>query len=846
MKITLNAKSAVVTIAFGFLFLFNLTPSFAQSEEANELVLEEVYVTARKREENLMDAPLSVVAISGEAMDKQGITNMEQLSASVPGLVVGRGAITSTVFIRGIGSGINKAFEQSAGMYVDGIYQSRSRQFTQSLVDIQRVEVLRGPQGTLFGKNTIAGAIKVETATALPGDEFSGSVTMDYEPEYGTARGTVVLSGSPTETLGARLAVRYQETDGYVENKLLNRDEAQGEDTMARLSLAWDATENLRFVGKVSYTDMERVGIELVNSSVDFSLLEGVMAGTSNLTLLNVMGVIAAQVTPGYQASTGSAEYDSWVGNSRYGNGETETTESTQASLRFDWDAGDYTVTGLAGYTDFENEQNHDTDFHAGNVAGQTDGETLEQTSLELRIASDYDGPLNFIAGAYFEERDFRADGVTSLDGSLGGVFGQLPANALNPLFPPVPLSVLGINSVWNGSVLDAMAGFPTGLAGVEVIDLMGTGDFQQDTETRAVFGELSYELTDALTLELGLRYSEDTKDVHKQVSLGMGILSQAVITTGSDGLPTGNADFLTTALIQTFWGLGGLDTFAHDQLLNRKEKHLDPAVRLRWQANDETMVYLSWSEGYKSGGFNATTNTANPDGSPGPSTEYEDESAQAWELGVKTTLWDGRANVSAALFQTEITDLQVTSFEGLTFQLGNAAEMTSKGLELETQLAMTEELTLGLSLQYLDAKYDSYANGPVTVYQQAAGQAAQDLGGQSLPYAPEWSGNLFADYSREISNKLLLSARVDLNYKDDFFTAGALPLESLQDSYTKVNARLALSSLDQRWEVAIYGRNLTDEGTYSATVDAPLSAGITAAWIEEPRVVGVQLRYNF
>lgn len=823
-------------------------PGLVQVTQAGvEPVLEEIVITARKRAESLMDAPLSVVAVSGEAMDNQGISNLEQLAASVPGLSIGRAAQNSSVFIRGIGSGINKAFEQSAGMYVDGIYQSRSRQFTQSLVDLQQVEVLRGPQGTLFGKNTIAGAIKVETATTQPGEEFGGSITQDYEPEASTARSTVVLSGSPTDNLGVRLAVRYQETDGYVDNQVFNRDEAEGEDTMARLSLTWDATDNLSFLGKVSYTNMERNGIEVVNSSVDYSLLQGVQAGTSNLSLLSVMGVIAAQAFPGYQASTGSAKYDTWSANTRYNDGDTETTESSQVSLRFDWEAGDYTVTGLAGYTDFDFEQNHDVDFHPGNVANNLDTEELEQTSFELRIASGYDGPLNFIAGAYYEEQDLHSGSLPALDGSLGGVFGQLPANALNPDFPAVPLAALGINSVWNGLVLGALAGIPPAanpFAGVEVIDLMRMTDFQQDTETRAVFGELSYGLTEALTLELGLRYSEDTKDVRKQATMGMGMSTNPIITTGSDGLPTGNANPLETALIQTFLGL--FNTFPHDQNLVREEDHLDLAVRLDWQASDDTMVYLSWSEGYKSGGFNYTPDTANPDGSPGPGTEFEDEEAEAWELGVKSTLWDGRANVSAAVFQTEITNLQVTSFQGLTFKVGNAAEMTSKGFEFETQLAMTEDLTMGLSFQYLDAQYDSYSNGPVTIYHQAAGLASQDLTGKNTPYAPEWSGNLFADYSRPISDNLLLSARVDVNYKDEYFTNAAQAEESLQESYAKVNARLALSSGDDIWEVALYGRNLTDEATYTASLDAPLSGGIMGSWVEESRVIGVQLRYAF
>ncbi|MCG8400797.1 MAG: Plug domain-containing protein, partial [Firmicutes bacterium] len=169
-------------------------------------LLEEVVVTARKKAETLQSAPVAVSVVAGQRMEEVGITNLEQISATVPGLQLGRGVQTSSIYIRGIGSGLNRGFEQSAGMYLDGIYQARSRQFTQSLVDLDRVEVLRGPQSLLFGKNTIAGAIKVESASPLLGGPTEGSLTLDVEPEFGTSRVTGVISGSPTRTLAARLA----------------------------------------------------------------------------------------------------------------------------------------------------------------------------------------------------------------------------------------------------------------------------------------------------------------------------------------------------------------------------------------------------------------------------------------------------------------------------------------------------------------------------------------------------------------------------------------------------------------------------------------------------------------
>ena len=834
MKPIFDRKTLVLAVAAAQFVILD-TVAFAQP------MLEEVIITARKREETLMDAPLAVTAVGGEAMNKEGITNMEQLSSKVPGLQVGRTAQGTNVAIRGIGSGINKAFEQSAGMYVDGIYQSRGRQFTQSLVDLQRVEVLRGPQGTLFGKNTIAGAIKVETATSLPGEELNGSLTMDYEPDQSTGRGTAVIAGSPTDSLGARFAVRYQESDGYVKNNTFNRDEAQKEDTMMRLSLAWDATDNLRLVGKLSYTDMESDGIEVVTPVVDESILGDFFAGNSALALTSVMGTIAALEAPGYQASTGSKEYDTWNGNTGYNDGDFETTESTAASLRFDWELGDYTITGLTGYSDFDFNQNHDVDFHGGNVVHDLDGETLELFSQELRLASNFDGRFNFVLGMYYEEQELETFTDVFIDGSLGGVFGQLPANALNPNFPAVPLAALGINSVWNGAVL--APGTP--LAGTEMISIIRSPEFDQESETKAVFAEVSYDLTDSLTMDFGVRYSEDTKDVRKSVTLGTGTPDDRITAINADGSATGDLDPLSTALLRAIWG-GPFNTHPHDQDLTRSEEHFDPAVRLRWEATDDTMVYLSWSQGYKSGGFNFSPDTANPDGSVGDDTEFEDEAAEAWELGVKSTVWDGRARLSAILFNTTIEDLQVTSFEGVTFKVGNAAEVTVQGVELETQVAVSDRLEIGGALTFLDHEYDSYKGAPCTIRQQSDGCSAQDLSGKRGAFAPEWSGTMYVDYTREVFSNWLLNARMDLAYKGDFFTEGSLDQAGQQDAYTKINGRLGMSTLDGKWDFAVYGRNLTDEATITSSLGAPLSGGIMASWIEEPRVVGVQVGYNF
>ncbi|MBA36057.1 MAG: hypothetical protein CMI14_11620 [Oleispira sp.] len=774
----------------------------------NSLALEEVVVTARKRAESLMDAPVAVTAVSGEAMENQGVTSMEQLSAKVPGLQIGRAAKTSNVSIRGVGSGINQGFEQSVGMYVDGIYQSRSRQFTQSMVDLQQVEVLRGPQGVLFGKNTVAGAIKVETANPQAGEEFNGSVTAAWEPEQDTQRYTAVMSGSLSDTLGARVVLRDSSSDGYVKNKYLDRDEQQKDDQLARLALAWEPTDQLSVVGKVSYLKMDADGKEATINAVD-----------SRLPTPSTLAMSAA-LAPGFKPSTGGSAYEHYIGNKDWTSGDFEETESTSASLKVEWDLAGYTLTSLTGYSDFEFTQFHDIDLLPINFINSRDEEELEMVSQELRIATDWDGAVNMIGGVYYEKQDLLLKAAAHFDGT----FGVLP-----------------------GSILPG---------GIEEVGQQT--DFNQETETLAFFGEMSIDLSEALTLELGLRYSEDEKDASKRVQVGTGapdalaILVTPEDTAGSADLAAylanaaaaGGADGANAAA--TFAGL--LNRYAADTSSDRTEYHFDPSAKLRWEYSEAGMVFISYSEGYKSGGFNVSPDTANPDGSPRAGDEFEDESVKAWELGIKQELFDGRARVSAIAYQTQLEDLQVTSWSGASYVVGNAAELTVQGIELEGQYLLLENLELGGSVSYLDHEFDSYTGAGCSVIETGLGNCPtgqKDLSGERGAFAPEYSASVYVDYTYSF-DQFELNAHIDFNYKDEMFLDGDLDPNALQDSYVKVDARLGLSTLDGKWDFLLYGRNLTDETTYTASIDAPLSPGVYAGWIEEPRIVGVQGRYNF
>lgn len=809
MANSVSLKPVAFAVVASQIFLYNSAPSFGQA-------LEEVVVTARKRTESLTDSPVAVSALTGDSIEDQGITNAEQLSARVPGLQIGRAAQTSNVAIRGVGSGINKGFEQSVGMYVDGIYQPRSRQFTQSLVDIAQVEVLRGPQGILFGKNTVAGALKMETRSAAPGDELSGSLSATFEPEFNTQRYTATIGGGLTDTLAARLVVRGGTTDGYLENQTLNIDEQERDEFLARLSVTWEPTDNVSVVGKLSRIDMEAEGAEFVVSSADFSLIPQ-FAGSGRTSAVLGSIALANGLVP-FQVSEGSNEYNVYSGNPLWApNGGEEDTDSTNASVKVEWDLGDYTLTSLTGYTDYGFRQFQDVDFNPVNLAQNTDDEELDFFSQELRIATNWDGRVNIIAGLYYEQQDFFSSTFTHLDGTLGGL-AQVLTGAPS-LFGP-------INDV---------ARFHT---------------FDQETDTIAVFGEVSFDITDTLSFEVGLRYSEDEKTLAKTAQVGTGAPGAANLlvfpedTAGSVDLAAYQAAAAAVAGVEGATAAvvlaTSLGTFATDTNLDRDEEHVNGSAKLIWSFNDEGIIYLSWSDGYKSGGFNYSPTTAAPSGAPTSDAVFEDEEVDAWELGIKQTFWDGRARGSVIFFHSELEDLQVTSFNGTTFVVGNAAELTVRGVEVEGLFALTDELEFGFNYSYLDHEYDSYPGAPCTVAQLAADAGClNDFAGRRGAFAPKHSASANLNYSYDLTN-WTLDAQLNVSYKDEFFLDGDLDPNALQDSYTKVDFSVGLSALDASWAFRLYARNLTDEATYTAAVDAPLTGGVFASWIEEPRVVGL------
>jgi iron complex outermembrane recepter protein len=804
-------------------------PVFAQDNAA--FTLEEVIVTAQKREQSLQDVPLSVNAVSGEKMAEAGITNLEGMTGLVPNLTFNQTGIGTNVAIRGISSGINQGFEQSVGQYVDGIYYGRAQLTRAPMFDMERVEVLRGPQSILFGKNSIAGAISM--TTAKPTDEFELSIGALYEPEHDEKQIDLIVSGPLTDNLAGRLAIMDRTMDGYFDNEFLDDDEQDDNEQFIRGTLVWDATDDLSVTLKVEDGSFDSKGRNIGvtsettlagGTSYNDALagLTGINATRSLLTAGALGGPLSDITSAGssYSLNTNGDDFE------RTSNGDSSENDMENVTITVEYGIGDYTLTSITGYNAYEYTENCDCDFISAELIDLTSEEEFEQYSQEFRITSPGGETIDWIAGVFYQENELEFN-----DSLL------IPVDSLLPTGVAAQNAAFGTSDTATKAVLagtDVMRGATSNRA------------FEQDSELWSIFAQATWNMTEETRLTLGVRYTDEDKEAsRRQYHL--------------DATGAANSDLTNL--------FGAFQVEEHSIADDRSETSFTPLVTLQHDLTDDAMVYLSWTTGYKSGGFDVRSNAHPTVGAGGLAGgpldvegvfEFEEEEAESIEIGGKFTLADGAAEVNVALFRTEYTDLQTSQFDGtLGFNVTNAGEATTQGLELDGRWRVSEGLTLSGALAYLDFEYDKFPNSQCYFGQdgQTSGayQGQCDVSGKTREFTPEWTGSLTADYIRPLSDALEFRSTLDLVYSDSYFTAPTLDPRTEQDSYTKVNLRLALGASDGQWEVALVGKNLTDEEVMSFSNELPVSSSFTGdtgtayyAFYDRPRSVALQGKLRF
>jgi len=771
-------KKSVMSSAVLSAMLLGTHATLASAEDF--FALEEVVVTAQKRAESLQDVPLSVQSLDGTKIKEANIQQISELSAYIPNFQMTETTVGNNVFIRGIGSGVNQGFEQSVGMFVDGIYAGRGQQFRAPFLDVARVEVLKGPQDTLFGKNTLAGAINI--TTERPTDEFEGELTATYGEEYDEQEYTGMISGPLSETVSGRLVGKYAKSDGYLENTYTGGSTPDSEESMVRASLLWDASDTLQVFAKVESGKIDTYGRNVQVSNADGNFFA--VGGFVNRDLDSMEDYIAAGEDAQFDDKTTSDSFSP----------EKFESENNTAMLEVEKTLERHTLTSITGYSDYSYDDITDADFGPLQVIEQGVKQEFEQWSQEFRLTSDHDGDLQYVTGLFLQKQELSSRGTIDVD-----------------------LSPFGVKTTFD------LIGFPEATSTYRKMD--------QDTTTAALFGQLDWSVTEALSLTFGLRYGYEKKEATQSVD----------VTDFRDESHAPTSDPGSVALAAALAGTG-----VHAYEDSRSGAQFTPTLGAQYHFESGTMVYVRLAQGFKSGGYNEAETSGIED-----RFEYDDEEATSFEVGSKMRLLDGAATLNTSVFYTEYENRQVSSFEGLSFVVGNAAKSISQGVEIDGRWRAAERLTLGLSMAYLDSTYSEFSNGTCEAFDTDAAkrvgeQCRSDLAGASTEYAPEWSASLNMRYVQPVGETLQLALQLDANFADDFYFQQDLDSNDMQTAETIINARLSLFGDSGEWEVALVGKNLTDKTITASGADIPLFTGAHYKIAKPPRTVKVQGTYRF
>lgn len=834
-------------------------PAQAQEDPAPENV---IIVTATLRAADVQDIPLAVTAVQPVELQRQGIDDIKSLSTLSPSFNI-QSSQTETqgtsIKIRGVGTtGNNTGLESSVGVFIDGVYQSRPGVALGDLMDLERLEVLRGPQGTLFGRNTSAGALNITTKRPSLTD-VEGFANASYgNYDFFNVQGGV---GVPViqDVAAVRLSGSFRRRDGYLES-----------------TTGAESNNRDRFLlrGQFFAEPTSDISIRIIGdySEIDENCCDAVILRETELApFFAFHGLPDSGVSEsGFQAL-----------KDRRTNGELfiNTAEQWGISGELKWNLGAAELTYIGSYRDFESESVQESDFVSlavftagrGGVSSAPgipkNGDDIKTTTHELRLQGDaFGGRLDWLIGAFYSDEDIDARGTLTLGPDFqraGSAFNFGNLAGVNPLFA---LTALG-----NGGVpVNANGGFANNL-------------FTQEARTYSFFTHNVFDLTDQLSLTLGARWVDERKDgaFDQQTASNpacqasvTGVLLGAVPAPLQAGLVGLNCfPFTAPVNLVAPAALGGglasnLLPLPREFDLRFKDDALTYTGQLAYKPNSDVMLYASYAHGFKSGGFNLDPTAANIANSGAvlagliggnpvapifADPRFESEKVDAYELGVKSTF--GRINANLALFHMDMSDFQVLEFTGVQFTTFNVNSAKSTGAELEIAGNLTDALSFNAAATYADARYpDNCADGvPVAVL-----ASVSRLCGSQLTNAPKFSGVLGATYDSELGSTgwgILLNA--NMNYSSKRRTS-TIPLDTnnqpipfdFQSAYAKVNARIGLTTPDEVFTFELWGTNLTNKITRGVTANTPLRGGAGTrsriGFVEEPRFYGVTARANF
>ncbi len=833
-------KKNFVSFLPAILALACSTTSFAQESGA----IEEVVVTATKREQTLQEVPVAVSVIDADTVSKAQINDILDLQASVPSLRVTQlqSSGNTNFIIRGFGNGANNpGIEPSVGVFIDGVYRSRSASALTDLPNLVRIEVLRGPQSTLFGKNASAGVINVVTA-APNMDEFGGSGSFTYG-RYNEIILKGDVSGPISDTVGFSLALSSNTRDGYFEN-LETGNELNERDR-------WGVR------GQMLFLPTDNVTLRVI---ADYDELDEKCCGVANL--LNGPTGAAVRAIGGNLVPNDAFAYENY-----FDFDPRNKIENKGISLQADVDLSyDMLFTSITAYREQSREDNADVDFTSARLINPNSGDTeLETFTQEFRLSQSLDS-VNWMLGAYLFSEDVSYDNEIAYDVAFRPYTDILSRGGVTQL--EQTMKALGL--------LPPTARFFG--AGQGTIENSGQKD-----DTFSLFGQTDWDVTDRLTLTGGLNYTEVDKDAFVNQtntdlfsSLSMVQVGFGAIFAQLTGLPPTPANIAAnpgaaaaaaslsrvSCSAQTGPACNPLLALQPLQFLppfleypnsvepgSTSDEKVTWTARAAFQANDDINVYVSAGTGFKATSWNLSRDSR-PFASDLPAivagglavpnlttgTRYAGpEEALVYELGMKGS-WS-TFSLNLALFDQEIEGFQSNIFTGTGFQLANAGKQSTTGLEVDTTWVPMETLQLTFAATWLDPKYDSFVNGSgVNGPEDLSGTTPAGIHEFSMVTSGTW-------YFPAGSAEGFL--RGEYIYEDEIPVIENVPAEVASRSVSMINASVGLE-WDNGLEVMLYGRNLTDDEALQSAFPGVAQPGTYSGYPNQPATYGITVRKSF
>ena len=819
MNVMLNLKLAGSAMALASMLAVPAWSQAADPAAAPELGgLQDIVVTARKRTESAQDVPVAMTAISAEQIAQRDLTSLEKVAAATPNFSVGRASNGSgaSLTLRGIGSSATSiGIEQSVAVVVDGVYYGQGRVINEGFFDLARLEILKGPQALFFGKNATAGVVSITTADPAPDWEFTVRGGYEFRSEQAQIEG--IASGPLSDTLGIRVAVRGSKMwGGYFKNvadpvtlttfdiatnavtphtaEPAPRDQPGEKELLGRVTLKWTPDDRLTATLKASGT-YNRTN----NSSWNY-VLYNCATGVSTLNPsipCDTNFVTHQNNIPADIAQTLPYAKDDGALYNRY--------QSFAVTGTVNYELDDVTITSVNNYQENKNRWACACDFQSSNFGTwATENSTWSAYSSELRALTSYDGPVNLMVGGLYQKTK--------------RVFDQ-----------------------W----------VVTGGTGVAVEDSTAAPEdryvsFQKnsetDGETLAAFGQVTWKIVDTLEATGGVRYTHETKDSY---------------------------------FVQPYVNAAFAAVFVPNTVVRNNQTFNDwsPEATLTWKPQRDIMVYAAYKTAYKSGGFSNSGIYSGFSPDPVEDFSFAPEKGRGFEIGAKTTLFHRQLRLNVGLYSFKYTDLQVDFFNSpvFAFQTYNAGAARTKGIEVDFEFAprALDGFSIHGSVNYNKARYKDFiapcfagqkdsegCNLPTPGNDPLGGAPFQDLSGQPTANAPDWTGALGARYEAPIGSNLKFGLAADARYSDSYIVSGFGNPYSAIDSYVQLDASARIGSQDDRWEIALIGKNLTNSFYVAGTADGPSTGSGTGTaggvfadvlgFAALPRTVQVQFTGRF